>query len=259
MFTCRTSSSRIATRPRRANSDLPRAISSALWAFTPWPQAQVSRYEDTSSSSSSEPYCSRVTKDEPLCSSRTTATLGGGWRPGQRSHNVQGECRAIFKAKREELSLSHKWEAGYATFIVETAIVLIDLNCLIGRTWHFTADFSCSCDRLATLVRHWLGSAKKKITFALTIHALSMLHPSWHILLLGIQAIAQWIDYPDSGPASMTHYTIPLDFVAACGCTGGSTHYPTAALSQMAYGSSDDYGAHIFIISCHRHWYLFLF
>jgi len=40
----------------------------------------------------------------------------------------------------------------------------------------------------------------------------------------------------------MTHYTLPLDFVAACGCTAGSTHYPTAALSQMAYGSSEDYG-----------------
>ena len=78
-----------------------------------------------------------------------------------------------------------------------------------------------------------------------------MLLPSWPILLLGVQAIAQWINYPDSGPASMTHYTLPLDFVAACGCTAKSTHYPTAALSQMAYGSSDNFGAHIFIISCH--------
>lgn len=79
-----------------------------------------------------------------------------------------------------------------------------------------------------------------------------MLLPSWPIFLLGVQAIAQWIKYPDSGTASMTHYTLPLDFVAACGCTGESTHYPTAALSQMAYGSSDDYGAHVFIISCNR-------
>ena len=72
-----------------------------------------------------------------------------------------------------------------------------------------------------------------------------MLPPSWSILLLGVQVIAQWIDYPDSGPASLTHYTLPLDFIAACGCTAESTHYPTAALSQMAYGSSADYGTHI--------------
>jgi hypothetical protein len=31
-------------------------------------------------------------------------------------------------------------------------------------------------------------------------------------------------------------------YIAACGCTGESTHYPTAALSQMAFGSSRNYG-----------------
>lgn len=40
----------------------------------------------------------------------------------------------------------------------------------------------------------------------------------------------------------MTHYTLPQDYVAACGCTGKSTHYPTVAMSQMAYGSSTAYG-----------------
>lgn len=40
----------------------------------------------------------------------------------------------------------------------------------------------------------------------------------------------------------MTHYTIPLDFIASCGCTAASTHYPTAALSQMAFGSSTAFG-----------------
>ena len=81
-----------------------------------------------------------------------------------------------------------------------------------------------------------------------------MLPPSWWPILffLGDQASAQWIDYLDNGPASLTHYDLPLDFVAACGCTPESTHYPTAALSQMAYGSSADYGAHISILSCHR-------
>jgi len=40
----------------------------------------------------------------------------------------------------------------------------------------------------------------------------------------------------------MTHYTMPPGYIASCGCTGASTDYPTAALSQMAYGSSVDYG-----------------
>ena len=40
----------------------------------------------------------------------------------------------------------------------------------------------------------------------------------------------------------MTHYTLPEDYIASCGCTGQSTHYPTAALNQMAYGSSTSYG-----------------
>ncbi|PPQ68422.1 hypothetical protein CVT24_004843 [Panaeolus cyanescens] len=53
---------------------------------------------------------------------------------------------------------------------------------------------------------------------------------------------AQWIDYPDTGLATLTHYTLPSGYVASCGCTGTSTNYPTAALSQMAYGSSTNYG-----------------
>ena len=40
----------------------------------------------------------------------------------------------------------------------------------------------------------------------------------------------------------MTHYVMPLDNIAACGCTAKSTHYPTAALSALAYGSTDSYG-----------------
>lgn len=68
-----------------------------------------------------------------------------------------------------------------------------------------------------------------------------------------------WIDYAETGEATMTHYTMELGFVAACGCTGDSTYYPTAgalvaipscsttkhnilAMSQMAYGSSTAYG-----------------
>ncbi|KAF7376286.1 Expansin-like EG45 domain-containing protein [Mycena sanguinolenta] len=51
-----------------------------------------------------------------------------------------------------------------------------------------------------------------------------------------------WIDYPADGTATMTHYTIPDGFIASCGCVGDSTKYPTAAMSQMAYGSSTAYG-----------------
>lgn len=40
----------------------------------------------------------------------------------------------------------------------------------------------------------------------------------------------------------MTHYTLPEDWITACGCTARSTHYPTAALNQMAFGSNTTYG-----------------
>lgn len=62
------------------------------------------------------------------------------------------------------------------------------------------------------------------------------------ILLYTHLALSQWIDYPDEGTATLTHYDLPKDYIAACGCTGDSTHYPTAALSQMAYGSSAAFG-----------------
>ncbi|KAL5528580.1 hypothetical protein ACEPAF_7716 [Sanghuangporus sanghuang] len=57
-----------------------------------------------------------------------------------------------------------------------------------------------------------------------------------------VLADAEWIDYPDSGFATLTHYSLPLDSIAACGCVAESTHFPTAALSQMAYGSSEAFG-----------------
>jgi hypothetical protein len=59
---------------------------------------------------------------------------------------------------------------------------------------------------------------------------------------LACAAASDWIHYPAAGIATMTHYTLPSGFVAACGCTGASTGFPTAALSQMAYGSSTAYG-----------------
>lgn len=74
----------------------------------------------------------------------------------------------------------------------------------------------------------------------------SMTH-QWYftaaILVLWLATLgAAWIQYPPSGTATMTHYTLPQDFIAACGCTAKSTHYPTAAMSQMAFGSSTAYG-----------------
>lgn len=65
----------------------------------------------------------------------------------------------------------------------------------------------------------------------------------WFLLFsLTVSVFAQWIDYPDNGLATITHYTLPSGYVASCGCTPSSTDYPTAALSQMAYGSSTSYG-----------------
>ncbi|KAF8919817.1 RlpA-like double-psi beta-barrel-protein domain-containing protein-containing protein [Mucidula mucida] len=57
-----------------------------------------------------------------------------------------------------------------------------------------------------------------------------------------VAPVFAWINYTADGTATMTHYTIPEGYVASCGCTGDSTLYPTAALSQMAYGSSAAYG-----------------
>jgi hypothetical protein len=57
-----------------------------------------------------------------------------------------------------------------------------------------------------------------------------------------IVCASQWIQYPQSGIATLTYYTLPEDDVASCGCTAKSTHYPTAALNQMAFGSSTAYG-----------------
>ena len=55
------------------------------------------------------------------------------------------------------------------------------------------------------------------------------------------QAYQVWL-YPDDGTATLTHYTLPDGYIASCGCTGASTQYPTAAMSQYAYGSSTAYG-----------------
>ncbi|TFK54114.1 hypothetical protein OE88DRAFT_1654609 [Heliocybe sulcata] len=65
----------------------------------------------------------------------------------------------------------------------------------------------------------------------------------WCISVLSaLSATAQWIQYPPNGYATMTHYTMPANFIAACGCTTETENYPTAAMSQYAFGSSTSYG-----------------
>ena len=53
----------------------------------------------------------------------------------------------------------------------------------------------------------------------------------------------RYVDSDQSLRPRFTLFFIPhQDYIAACGCTGESTHYPTAALSQMAFGSKNNYG-----------------
>lgn len=60
--------------------------------------------------------------------------------------------------------------------------------------------------------------------------------------------VAAWISvvhawtYADNGIATMTHYTMDVGTIASCGCTGGSTRYPTVALSALAFGSDGTVG-----------------
>ncbi|GAA5911429.1 uncharacterized protein JCM6883_005755 [Sporobolomyces salmoneus] len=46
------------------------------------------------------------------------------------------------------------------------------------------------------------------------------------------------ISIPRSGSASLTHTILPLDVITSCGCSKTASYFPTAALSQAAYGSS---------------------
>ncbi|KAG8970336.1 hypothetical protein FRC03_009609 [Tulasnella sp. 419] len=69
--------------------------------------------------------------------------------------------------------------------------------------------------------------------FSYLVFLLSRLHSG--------SVLASWV-YPDDGWATLTHYDLPRDYIASCGCVGKSTHYPTAALSTLAYGSTASYG-----------------
>lgn len=49
--------------------------------------------------------------------------------------------------------------------------------------------------------------------------------------------MSAWI-IPPSGSASLTHYDLPLNFLASCGCSYGASYHPTAALSSLAYSGT---------------------
>ncbi|KAL4074223.1 RlpA-like double-psi beta-barrel-protein domain-containing protein-containing protein [Scleroderma yunnanense] len=69
-----------------------------------------------------------------------------------------------------------------------------------------------------------------------------LVHSFVFLSLLSPTIASEWIQYPSNGYATMTHYILPEGFIAACGCATNSTLYPTAAMNQMAYGSSTAYG-----------------
>ncbi|SPO30081.1 uncharacterized protein UTRI_05920 [Ustilago trichophora] len=50
------------------------------------------------------------------------------------------------------------------------------------------------------------------------------------------------VDFASQGYASLTHYDLPSNYIASCGCVGRSTFYPTAALNRYAYGSNTSFG-----------------
>lgn len=47
-----------------------------------------------------------------------------------------------------------------------------------------------------------------------------------------------WIVYEAQGEASLTHYDLPRGAIVSCGCTGDSTHYPTAGALTIAARTS---------------------
>ncbi|KAG8688561.1 hypothetical protein FRC08_011370 [Ceratobasidium sp. 394] len=61
------------------------------------------------------------------------------------------------------------------------------------------------------------------------------------LLLVAASVVHAWT-YANDGIATMTHYTMDLGTIASCGCTGGSTYYPTVALSSLAFGSDGTVG-----------------
>jgi hypothetical protein len=104
-----------------------------------------------------------------------------------------------------------------------------------GRLFVLTTTFILQHFRILANVPHMMTMWRS----SMAIIGYSLL-----CFLLFPGAFSQWIPYPDSGQATLTHYDLPRGYVAACGCTPETTHYPVAALSQMAFGSSANFGAY---------------
>ena len=113
-LTSSNSSSRTATRLRRANSSTPIADGSALWANTSWPHEHSCRYVLDAL------YSCKAEGDNPGCDSESSATStpGGGRSPEHEEHEEQLECRAILMARSSCESLGISCEVGYKTFMV---------------------------------------------------------------------------------------------------------------------------------------------
>lgn len=64
---------------------------------------------------------------------------------------------------------------------------------------------------------------------------------SWLFVLLCANITTAFV-VKSAGYASLTHYDLPRNYVASCGCVGASTHYPTAAVNRLVYGSNTSFG-----------------
>lgn len=62
------------------------------------------------------------------------------------------------------------------------------------------------------------------------------------ILFLVLPLAAAAYDIPETGFATLTHYDLPNDYIASCGCVGRVTSHPTAAINALAYGSTTSFG-----------------
>lgn len=66
-------------------------------------------------------------------------------------------------------------------------------------------------------------------------------YPLWLFCLIYVQVAAAF-SVEATGYASLTHYDLPRNYVASCGCVGTATHYPTAAVNRLVYGSNTSFG-----------------
>jgi hypothetical protein len=62
------------------------------------------------------------------------------------------------------------------------------------------------------------------------------------LILTFFPTTASQIPSLDFGRTTLTHYDLPLDYVASCGCVARSTHYPTAAVNALIFGSTTSFG-----------------